>query len=59
MLSLTLIVALITGTAPMAVYMLACVAIPGLYLACRGIKPALYFQTIPASAAMLTGRTSL
>ncbi|MFT5067359.1 MAG: putative membrane protein [Yoonia sp.] len=53
-LAVGLIVALIIGNAPMGVYLLACVAVAGLYAAYTGIKPALFFQTIPALLALVT-----
>jgi len=49
-----LIVALIIGNMPMIVYLLACVAVAGIYAAYYGIKPALIFQTIPALIALVT-----
>lgn len=48
-----LIVSLIISSAPMTVYLLACVAIAGIYALYCGIKPALYAQTIPALAALV------
>ncbi|MCO4849239.1 MAG: DUF1304 domain-containing protein [Yoonia sp.] len=52
-LAVGLIVALVIGNAPMNVYLLACVAVAGLYAAYCGIKPALFFQTIPALLALV------
>ncbi|MFT4743218.1 MAG: putative membrane protein [Yoonia sp.] len=58
-LAVGLIVALIIGNVPMSVYLLACVALAGLYAAYCGIKPALIFQTIPALLALVTVWTGL
>lgn len=52
-LAVGLILSLVIGNASMAVYLLACVAIAGIYAAYCGIKPALYFQTLPAILALV------
>lgn len=53
-LAVGLVVALIIGNVPMIVYLLACIAVAGLYAAYCGIKPALIFQTVPALLALVT-----
>ena len=52
-------VALMSGNTAMGMYLLACVAVAGLYAGYCGIKPALLFQTVPAVVALLTGWMSL
>ena len=54
-LAVGLLVAMFISSNVMSVYLLACVAIAGLYATYCGIKPALYFQTLPALAALVAG----
>ena len=51
-LAVGLLIGLWIGSTTMVIYLLACVAIAGIYALWWGIKPALYVQTVPSLLAL-------